>query len=651
MNLPYSLTPGIIVFLRSLKIAGRRYPKQKACNSAAGINEPQNPLINLPLNPGMHKFIIALALMIPITVTAGENKIDSLKQVLSEQTVEDEHRLKTLISLAHKYNEVNSDSASRYAKLAMELAKHINEPEQLGRAMIVMGVAEERRGNFDQALLMYESVLQLGDSVNSTSLKGKAHTSLGTYHFARGNLRKAIHHGNAALRFIEPTQYSRIATIDYNLGLAYSYLNLSDSAALHFNHGIEMAEKTMDWNDLGINYSGLSIVYYLEQRIPEATQAALKASEYLEKAGNLYQLIGSLNTLGICYYMAEDYPAAIRSYNKALALAKQCSSIDQQSEMYRNLATAYADMGDYQKAFEYADTTIQIRDSLYAVNKEKILTETETRFNLERKERDIQLLSKQAEIKEATLSRQRQLVWGLVIFGILSLVILLVLWRNNKLRKRTNELLEIEKAYEQTIRQQLEFKNQKLTHENTIAQFQILKNQVDPHFIFNALNILSTLVENDPKQASEFIRSLSILFRSMLEIRDESTVTLQQELKHTKAYLHLQEVRFGNNLHIEYDIDPACLGLLLPPFSLQQVVENAIKHNQISSKDPLTIHIRAYDHTLTVENGLRPRINATPSTKTGIANIRDRYQMLGGQTPVFEERGPQYHAMLPLLEH
>lgn len=602
-----------------------------------------------PFKVKIYKLVITC--LLPLVVAGQTTTIDSLRQELSDHPKQNEERFQVLLKLARKFSQSDADSALKYADEAEALAKTFKSREWIARVFELRGILDERSGNLERALSMYEAVWKLGDSLNSPELKKSAHINLGTYHFSRNNLREAIHHGREALKIIDKTNYSEIATVDYNLGISYSYLGMSDSAEVYLKHGIEMAEKAHDLNSLGVNYSGLSVVHYLEGRIPEATAAALKASEYLEKCENLYQQLGALNTLGICYYESRNYPEAINAYVKALRLAKKCSSLDQQSEVYNNLCIAYADMGDFEKAYWYADSTQVIRDSLYNINKEKVAAEMEARFDLERKNQDIKLLNQQGEIKESKLLRQRQFLWGLIVFGALSLVILLILWRNNQLRKRTNRLLEIEKAYEQSRRQQLELKNQKLANENTIAQFQILKNQVDPHFIFNALNILSTLVHQDPKQASEFIRSLSILFRSMLEIKEESVVTLQQELKHTKAYLHLQEVRFGNNLNVEYDIEPSCMSLLIPPFSLQQVVENAIKHNQISSKEPLLIRIRAAGNELCVENTLQPRVNPTQSTKTGITNIRARYQMLGDREPVFREKGNKFLAVLPLLEH
>lgn len=190
----------------------------------------------------------------------------------------------------------------------------------------------------------------------------------------------------------------------------------------------------------------------------------------------------------------------------------------------------------------------------------------------------------------------------------------------------------------------------RLQKENFQAQLQSLKNQVNPHFLFNSLNVLSSLIRKNESQAREFIYRLAKVYRSFLDYSHEQLVPLKKEMELTEAYIYLLSTRFGDSLQFNVNISDAQKDLLLPPGSLQMLVENAIKHNGSTRKKPLTIEIYSKENYLIVKNNLQPRLEKVTSTKTGLQNIRRRYKFLSDEEVEFTKTEKEFIAKLPLLK-
>ncbi|TDN37895.1 histidine kinase [Hymenobacter sp. UV11] len=196
---------------------------------------------------------------------------------------------------------------------------------------------------------------------------------------------------------------------------------------------------------------------------------------------------------------------------------------------------------------------------------------------------------------------------------------------------------------------------ERLEKESAVARLDSLRRQVDPHFLFNSLNALTSLVEeNDPARAVRFIRQLSSVYRYVLDSQSQELVPLSEELAFAEAYVFLQKTRLDEALQVELALPPpaALAGLYLPPLALQLLLENALKHNTAYQADPLRLRV-AVDvaaATLTVRNTLRPRrLAAAETSGRGLANLRARYSFL---TPRPMEAGPvggEFVVTLPLL--
>jgi sensor histidine kinase YesM len=192
-----------------------------------------------------------------------------------------------------------------------------------------------------------------------------------------------------------------------------------------------------------------------------------------------------------------------------------------------------------------------------------------------------------------------------------------------------------------------------LAQAQTQAQLDALAQQLDPHFLFNSLNTLAALIEPANEPAQHYVEGLADVYRYVLLSRERPTVPLTEELAFVQTYVALQKVRFRDNVQAHYDVPPAALGHHVAPLSVQVLVENALKHNEASQARPL--HLRlvadAAGTTLRVENTYQPRpAGLAPGTGTGLANVRQRYALLGAPAPVLVEQAAGIFAItLPLL--
>ena len=178
-----------------------------------------------------------------------------------------------------------------------------------------------------------------------------------------------------------------------------------------------------------------------------------------------------------------------------------------------------------------------------------------------------------------------------------------------------------------TEHQRILLENQQLQSENLLIRHQTLQQQLSPHFLFNSLNTLDGLIGTDDPSAHQYLPQLAATFRYSMQKQTE--VTLADELEFTQSYIYMMQIRHGNNLHVLQHIDNDLLSTHVVPISLQLLVENAIKHNIVSQRYPLTISISTTPHrTLIVSNPLRPKADSQTTGGTGLTNLAQRYRLL-----------------------
>jgi two-component system LytT family sensor kinase len=208
----------------------------------------------------------------------------------------------------------------------------------------------------------------------------------------------------------------------------------------------------------------------------------------------------------------------------------------------------------------------------------------------------------------------------------------------------------LELRYMQDEKKELRELSQRLEKENIETLYNSLKQQVNPHFLFNSLSVLSSLIHYDIKKADAFIEHFADIYRYVLEMNQHKLVSIQQEMTFLDSYLYLQRIRFGENIILKISIDKeATASQQIPPLSLQLIFENILKHNIISSEYPMSIEIKIEKDSLIIENSLKEKPGQN-SSGIGIPNLKEKYKLLNASPPLFLNKGDRFQVRLPLIK-
>lgn len=231
---------------------------------------------------------------------------------------------------------------------------------------------------------------------------------------------------------------------------------------------------------------------------------------------------------------------------------------------------------------------------------------------------------------------EKGFIWAYVSMAIINIFLTLLIegiYRYNNWRENLKETEKIKKAFTQ-------------------SQLLGLKSQVNPHFLFNSLNTLSSLISENEKEAEAFLNEMSKVYRYMLRGDEEQLVALQTETKFINSYIHLLEKRFGQSLQVKMNIQEEDKDKLIPPLSLQVLIENAFTQNIMSKADPLLIHICSNGKEILVRNNRKPKmISNAMDIESGLDNLVTKYRLLNDVTVTIKDDEKQRSIFLPLIQN
>jgi len=198
-------------------------------------------------------------------------------------------------------------------------------------------------------------------------------------------------------------------------------------------------------------------------------------------------------------------------------------------------------------------------------------------------------------------------------------------------------------------RQESKVKEQKIIAGTASAKFDALKNQLDPHFLFNSLNVLTSLIEENPQQAQKFTTALSKVHRYVLEQKNNDLISVDEELQFAKTYVRLLKMRFEDSIVFDIPDESQNPDAKIVPLSLQLLLENAVKHNMVTASKPLYIKVFEENGTLVVQNNLQEKQTVKKSSGVGLHNIQQRYGILTDRTVEIERTAATFRVRLPIL--
>jgi len=443
----------------------------------------------------MRKAIISIYLLLGIFISSfsTEEVADSLNNVL-ESAIADSSKVNTLIELSSLFSRTSPDEAIQYAEMAKDLAQRVEFKKGEGYAYKSIGMGHYFQGNYADALANWQLALEVFQSVNFMPGIANMVGNIGAIYFSQGEDNKAIEYYLRSLKIGEEIGDTlRIATALMNIGAVYFNKKATYNLAMqYYQKALPISEALGDYDAIGTVTVNMSEIYLERYRMDSVERNIDSALYYSEIALEAYQnstqgnIPYALNTIGKAYAFKNDfrqavkyqkqaldvaernnslleqsithiglgntyiqfkeYQLAIKSYMKALNLANQIDANYQKKEAFEGLAAAYAGNGDFKSAFKYKNLLTAIKDTLYDVERDQDLEAATLSFEIDKKQGQIALLTKDKELQELDLRRQKTIRNAAAITGILLLLLAGGLFNRYKYVRKTNSIIANEKA-------------------------------------------------------------------------------------------------------------------------------------------------------------------------------------------------------------
>ncbi|TNE60429.1 MAG: tetratricopeptide repeat protein [Bacteroidetes bacterium] len=637
-------------------------------------------MYSMPARSVKFRLLLLLCCSLAFSANAQVNT-DSLWQIWQNTGLADTIRVKALQAVAWDIMYHDPDSALLLARQELDFARQAGNKSWQGKAWNVIGSVYNLKGDNTTALECFEKGLALLDENRDRQGIGAINNNIGLIYRNQGNPLRALPYYQKDLAIQEAVgNPDGISNAYNNIGTIYNDLGDFPRALEYYQKTRAIQEERDDKWGLGIVYNNIGSVYSDQNKPEQALEFYEKslricrelddqrgiasalinigfiykrtgrfesALDYLREGLRLYQelddQLGLVNTyfyLGLLYQARRDHTQAIRWCRKALDESQVIGAIHHERNSCQCLYDSYKALGNTGQALAYHEHFMVLSDSL---------RKEETADQLQQMEFSRRILSdslrKEAEKHQLEMSyvkqvrRKDQTRNILLIAGLVILALAIGFWSRMLYFRKHSELFQN--------------KAEHLEKQQLVNEIALLRSQVNPHFLFNSLNILSSLVHTSPALAEQFIDQLSRSYRYILEQRDASLVSLKTELDFIQSYAFLLKIRFEHKFDLLLDV-PADIQeqYEIAPLTLQLLVENAVKHNRMSMQAPLRVTIAvAPGPALEISNPLQPRPTVAPSTGMGMENIEHRYALLTDR-PVWA--GPKegaYIVQIPLLEN
>lgn len=634
------------------------------------------------IDQGMKKLFAIAILLIQLSATLpAQTTVDSLWHVWNNTALEDTVRLNALHRVVLRRMNSNPDSARMLAGIELAFAREKELTRWQARALNNLGLTYRLQSDYANAIDSYEQSIALSEKSGDKNLMSAIYGNLGDVYRLQSNFPKAIDCISKCRALAEETgdrkkvadAYVSIATIYYEvpdndaktleyldkaleiyksldnqMGLSLVYGNMAAvyldrnelDKALDFNdRSMAIQQKLGDERGIATSLHNRAVIRSSQGRYQEALADFNREIRIFEKIGDQDGLADAYNSMGDLWIQQGRYPLAIDVCRKALQMAQTLGESNLRAMQACNcLYMAYRKQGNYRLAFDYLDRYTTIRDSLQKDETDEKLRQMERRRQtaVDSLQHEKEKFQMEITHQQALRKKDRTLGW-LAAGGLGGLAIALAFW--------------VRMLYFRRRSQQLQLRAEAWARQELLYEVALLRSQVNPHFLFNSLSILSSLVHVDANLSEQFIEQLSRSYRYILEQKEQSLVTLRTEMEFLRSYSFLLKIRFENKFDLVTALSEEILdNCKIAPLTLQLLLENAVKHNRMSAKEPLVVTINVENgDTLVVRNPLQPRAATETSTGIGLQNIISRYALLTDRPVWAGETEGQFVVRVPLL--
>ncbi len=579
-------------------------------------------------------YILFLILFNSVDCGSQTNKIiDSLTNIINtDDKISVSEKEKIYNQIAQIYKDISPEKSIEFYNKSLEIAIEQNDLQKQAEVLKKIGtVYLIKLVNYNKALEFYNKALEICKKANDKNVMAACYNNIGVTYNRMGQYDKAIENQLYQLKINEQSGNKKgIAISNSNIGNIYNSLNENDKALEYYQNSLKMSNEINDTNaianalmNIGVIYqeidsntisleyhyralnlkrilndkanvantlSNIGLIYLNIRQVEQAFDNFSQALEIYREIKNNFGISLSLLNIGSVYVKQNQIKKAKSSFFDALSIAKEIESKPLIQNIYYHLFTLYQDNNTYKEALDYHILYSQVKDSLYTTEIHKQIAELQTKYETEKKENEINNLTKEKEIRglkisqqESKITQQRIQTYSLIFLLFLLGFSAYLFFTRYKLRQKN-------------------FQNE-LEKNNLKIEQKLLRTQMNPHFIFNSLNSIQSFIsENEAFLAESYLSKFARLMRSILDNSRMEFIPIEDDISTLRLYMELEKLRFNNKFDFNIIVDPKIVTdfTLIPPMLIQPFVENAILHGIMykETKGSIEVIFRQMEHTI-----------------------------------------------------
>lgn len=564
-----------------------------------------------------------------VSVGQDQPKIDSLFQVL-RTSKQDSNKVLLLYNLSREFFNSDIDRAEKYSNRALFLSERLGYKKGIAmsynnlgiinyyraiynvaltyhdRSLEIMseignrkgmagsfnnkGAVYTQQGEFALAIEQYLNSIRILEEVNDQEGVGKSYNNIGLVYYLQGNYDQAEDYYSKALEILKPLKnHSVISDIMNNLGIiSFEKGEYEESLEYHFK-SLDGRAGTNNQRGMATSYTNIGDVYAAKEVVDKAMEYQKKALEIQEELGDKKGMLSSIQGLARVQSLSGNSDQALKYMEDVISISSEIGAKKELRDAYNEISEIYIRKGDYKKALSFKNRYAQMKDTLFSEQTQEIATNLETKFENEKKTKEIEILQRENEIQELQLGRNRILIISFTISLVLALVSVVLYARTNRDRKKAFSLLQ---KQNESIKKQKEEKEVLLMeiHHRVKNNLQVINSLIRLQCAYTDDQVALDLFD----ECQNRIISMALIHEKMYESHDLSNVNIQEYIAELSQNL-LRSYRLHKNVELDIDVSVKTLTLdtLIPlGLLLNELISNSLKHAFLDDKEDGVITVK-----------------------------------------------------------
>ncbi len=564
-----------------------------------------------------------------VSVGQDQPKIDSLFQVL-RTSKQDSNKVLLLYNLSREFFNSDIDRAEKYSNRALFLSERLGYKKGIAmsynnlgiinyykaiynvaltyhdRSLEIMseignrkgmagsfnnkGAVYTQQGEFALAIEQYLNSIRILEEVNDQEGVGKSYNNIGLVYYLQGNYDQAEDYYSKALEILKPLKnHSVISDIMNNLGIiSFEKGEYEESLEYHFK-SLDGRAGTNNQRGMATSYTNIGDVYAAKEVVDKAMEYQKKALEIQEELGDKKGMLSSIQGLARVQSLSGNSDQALKYMEDVISISSEIGAKKELRDAYNEISEIYIRKGDYKKALSFKNRYAQMKDTLFSEQTQEIATNLETKFENEKKTKEIEILQRENEIQELQLGRNRILITSFTISLVLALVSVVLYARTNRDRKKAFSLLQ---KQNESIKKQKEEKEVLLMeiHHRVKNNLQVINSLIRLQCAYTDDQVALDLFD----ECQNRIISMALIHEKMYESHDLSNVNIQEYIAELSQNL-LRSYRLHKNVELDIDVSVKTLTLdtLIPlGLLLNELISNSLKHAFLDDKEDGVITVK-----------------------------------------------------------